>query len=273
MAILGTARPTRDRRPARSSTPSTACPRCPSTSVHTPAGGDFSGTTRQHRVEHRHAGDPRHGAGDLQARSCTSPPRSQTPSSPRRWRLGQRPRRPADHERVAGRVRAIPVAQPDPQQRAAQPGQRQRRPARSPSPRPSASTSEPATTSCSSRPSWRAGRSSRPRATTARRAASPTRAPTASPTRPSRSPRTRPTCPLPPASAAPSSTPTARARGPRRGDGVEYSGGNASPFITRPTTRRTSPTSTGPALDRTASRATPASSAAACPTSPRSRAT
>ena len=78
-------------------------------------------------------------------RSSTSRRASRTPTS---WRstchLGERPERPADHERVARRVRGEP-AQPDAEQRRALSDQRQREPAaRRRSARALSNSSEPA---------------------------------------------------------------------------------------------------------------------------------
>jgi hypothetical protein len=53
-------------------------------------------------VEHRHAGDPRHGAGDLPRGPLLRPLAGRQRADRGHRRLGQRPQRPADHERVAG---------------------------------------------------------------------------------------------------------------------------------------------------------------------------
>ena len=78
------ARPTPSSTTCTSSTPRTASPRCPSTSC-TRRPTATSPTLGQRRVEHRHAGDPRHGARASPRRSCTSRRRWPTPSSSRRW--------------------------------------------------------------------------------------------------------------------------------------------------------------------------------------------
>ena len=254
-------------------------PQLPVDVVHTPAGGDYKDESGN--VEWNIDMQAIHGmAPDIDREVLYFSPTladSQLTASLATW--VNDPQGPPIMNASLGECEALPIVNPILNNAGARSrstgttaghSRSRRRSRRRASPRPRCS---------SSRRSWRAGTSSPPAATTAPPARSSTPARTASRTTWCRSRATRRRFRSRTRSAGRSSTPTAPT--PRRTAPLEnawdYSGGNAEPVHRRrPTTRTGVPNLNRHVRCRTQdrpARRTPASSAAACPTWPRSRAT